>query len=1185
MRKVKFKTVKELYGLETQMTTAKDGCPRSVNEADGAVRLKMESSISKNQIGGNFPSGKFQDIEESGTCNMRTAIPVSPRMNAKQVASLVGIKTDELSDEAFKGKADVLRSFGDADILSPSLSSTYSGRHFTGSETSNLLSACSSHDSFSGNSESKATLKASGNSEDCGVHVATNIGQTDKEISGVPRSQVIHQSEIFLNQLERSKKLECLGDNISRSSGSDYTNLMVGDRNDDADMKRMSCGSASVNGFTAMGNTSNNQSVCCGLASSHSDEMIKSSPKRPISITKDFPQEIEVLSNKSNESDVSSLTNSYPNPFSKMSAPELSEEQVESSVTRTLTFGVGELHGMHNHGESAVTVLEMNQVGPEIEASKCSDQRYLHEKSDVMVREQEHEVCLQSNSVNYNGGSDILEDEVKVCDICGDAGREDLLATCSMCIDGAEHIYCMHEKLDKIPEGNWICEECKLLEESEKARCDKFIKTDGLYERSFFNELRQNSGNPGTFSFKNNLGTNTIVSGVEESSKEVDDSTSHFSVKRSAGSLEVLSVAKRRAFETSTESPRLSTPRSKTLVCRDNSNKNLNKREIRATHAATCGDQSFESTKEYPSVSAAKSTKFHPRSQVIQGSLFKSKSFEGTYSKKKGKLSDGSHVQKQKFCKDAAASDHRKKETARMMCKSLSFNSDHSNTSDSAVNMLSHFDDLKKSKHASEENTTQRREYRSKLGKPFVSSTMDSSGGAASDSDKKLSSNAMSVHLSGSKCQDLKDDHENVDSALKGSKYLNNEENKAVNIVKKHVDLSTEASNAIRENNSHASRGYNSNSIRENNTNATFPSDGLKYLRSSLTIPYPVSVIPHPDYIWKGGIEISRNGRSSSSCYCIQAHMSIFASPKVHEVVHRLPQKILVEEVPRLSTWPTQFPKDYATEDNVALYFFAEDLESYRRKYKTLLEFLINKDLALKANLDGVELLIFPSNLLPEKFQRWNALLYLWGVFRGRGINYSESTNLSGVLPRIDSNLKRKRDTKERQEIENKVDVEDSKDQHSNSTSVEGETECKRTKSCEKNSSGYVTYPDDGFLSQKNGNGSRFSSDGLGCGGAYDMFVPTEKQVLTINNKGQPESVEKRVLTINDVDQSNHGAPNLELSLGSETSSMKQKKYSESKSRLEKDNSHDYADKFSPSLSLSLALPCLNEEPDKSSLL
>jgi len=30
--------------------------------------------------------------------------------------------------------------------------------------------------------------------------------------------------------------------------------------------------------------------------------------------------------------------------------------------------------------------------------------------------------------------------QVKVCDICGDAGREDFLAICSRCADGAEHM-------------------------------------------------------------------------------------------------------------------------------------------------------------------------------------------------------------------------------------------------------------------------------------------------------------------------------------------------------------------------------------------------------------------------------------------------------------------------------------------------------------------------------------------------------------------------------------------------------------------------------------------------------------------------------------------------------------------------------------------------------------------------
>lgn len=49
---------------------------------------------------------------------------------------------------------------------------------------------------------------------------------------------------------------------------------------------------------------------------------------------------------------------------------------------------------------------------------------------------------------------------------------------------------------------------------------------------------------------------------------------------------------------------------------------------------------------------------------------------------------------------------------------------------------------------------------------------------------------------------------------------------------------------------------------------------------------------------------------------------------------------------------------------------------SYERKYKSLLDGMIKNDLALKGNLKGAELLIFPSNQLPEKSQRKN-------LFRG----------------------------------------------------------------------------------------------------------------------------------------------------------------------------------------------------------
>lgn len=70
-----------------------------------------------------------------------------------------------------------------------------------------------------------------------------------------------------------------------------------------------------------------------------------------------------------------------------------------------------------------------------------------------------------------------------------------------------------------------------------------------------------------------------------------------------------------------------------------------------------------------------------------------------------------------------------------------------------------------------------------------------------------------------------------------------------------------------------------------------------------------------------------RGGKPSELCCGIQAHLSSCASPRVLEVVNKFPQKIHLNEVPRLSTWPTKFHEDGTKEDNIALYFFAQDIE------------------------------------------------------------------------------------------------------------------------------------------------------------------------------------------------------------------------------------------------------------------
>ncbi|KAK1370929.1 hypothetical protein POM88_037021 [Heracleum sosnowskyi] len=61
---------------------------------------------------------------------------------------------------------------------------------------------------------------------------------------------------------------------------------------------------------------------------------------------------------------------------------------------------------------------------------------------------------------------------LQVCDTCGDIGREYLFVVCCRCSDGAEHTYCMPKMLDKIPEGGWMCQQCK-MEERKDSSCVK----------------------------------------------------------------------------------------------------------------------------------------------------------------------------------------------------------------------------------------------------------------------------------------------------------------------------------------------------------------------------------------------------------------------------------------------------------------------------------------------------------------------------------------------------------------------------------------------------------------------------------------------------------------------------------------------------------------------------------------
>lgn len=85
---------------------------------------------------------------------------------------------------------------------------------------------------------------------------------------------------------------------------------------------------------------------------------------------------------------------------------------------------------------------------------------------------------------------------------------------------------------------------------------------------------------------------------------------------------------------------------------------------------------------------------------------------------------------------------------------------------------------------------------------------------------------------------------------------------------------------------------------------------------------------------------VQKSGRSVEFFDGIQAHLSTCVSPKVPEVVNKLPYKVLLDEVPRSSAWPAQF-QNQATEENIALYFFAKDIDRFAFTYlKSILSYI-----------------------------------------------------------------------------------------------------------------------------------------------------------------------------------------------------------------------------------------------------
>ncbi|CAN7005622.1 hypothetical protein BRARA_C00734 [Brassica rapa] len=762
----------------------------------------------------------------------------------------------------------------------------------------------------------------------------------------------------------------------------------------------------------------------------------------------------------------------------------------------------GQEDGILPESEKLGSQGDIDKEEPSVEGSTPSGQNGKDVKSSKSASESVSSAMSESES-----DSEMVLHDVKVCDICGDAGREDLLAICTGCSDGAEHIYCMRERLNAVPEGDWFCEECQTVAEKQKQEAKRKRETEVIL-------------------------------------------SPHSSGKRHADKIESAPDAKRQAVEDSTGSPKKPVLPRIGALSRETSFKGLDSPRGKLSHQSSFTDK----------MEGARSTgsQLHPP----KGGFLKSSSFNSSSSKPKVQLMDDDVIlPRKKIRKDSSLGNLSKS------MSSKTIDSGSSSGNDSQAKMLAskvyHSQEGKSPKqlkgrsteaNAPAASTDQKLTSRSSLGSSYANSTRDSKGlqsdgkrGSLTKQVSNLNRNRLesSVTSGGDiptngKCNareqsssqaDSKDEltstscagegvpsngnvasqdrlpwsrefrevgkkskdgfgkrqrssllshAKGLPSSQKGGETAESNETSGVsdsdlptpknaredinkgNRLRAAVDAALRKKPSFGKNrvleqcdtslasNVHPSSDKslqtqlppkmhttswpapdpykqtivtNEKQLVPSGVDAVIPSRSVELdMKPEVNIPslksvmrdWPLvsppallrsSAIPDHESIWQGNLEVRKARNQSAMHSGMQAHLSTLASPKVAEVVNKFPEKFSLNEVPRLSTWPAQFQDSGTKEDHIALFFFAKDVESYERNYKPLVDNMIKKDLALKGNLDNVELLIFASNQLPPNCQRWNMLYFLWGVFRGRKeicTNPQKNTSLpaSDVLPR-----------------------------------------------------------------------------------------------------------------------------------------------------------------------------------------
>ncbi|XP_078173207.1 ASI1-immunoprecipitated protein 2-like isoform X2 [Carex rostrata] len=684
--------------------------------------------------------------------------------------------------------------------------------------------------------------------------------------------------------------------------------------------------------------------------------------------------------------------------LSKLAKPSLVSDEIEEKMTPGTVLADG------NEADKTTSKQEDEAIKVDMTDDKCENSKNPSSSGE------------EKDKIAEAESSDEVEDDVKVCDICGDVGQEDLLAFCTRCSDGAEHTYCMRVMMKKLPEGEWLCEECQIEVQAEKQK-DKqkaVAKSDERREKkteakvpekkpprrlnSYFQRKEEN---------QEELKKLEPACDKKMESKVVSKKTE--TNTESADPNKTESVVKKKQLAETKKMDTIDTKKPEPIDAKKIEAVEMKKNLSIPTRDNSVLDSDLEKGKSGTSL---------PR-----GILSKSTSFKAP-SSKVPKVKQITEVpQIPKGSKDPASSNNLRKEPDRIISKSSSFKNPNQSATTETLKKPPPKD---KNLMNNASNINSNNKGASILGRPsigIVSPKIDSSGAAISqgpDNSLPIGRNEIkkpNVPKPSGSLLPRPDDISTcslLDSILQRNVPLAtpraprcqrcNELGHAIQSCPKDpTRLALKPSSERNGKEGLLKRPKFMDKKEPDNPMLRMdPSNGLKIDPVKTCSLLPVvfdqlksAIIPEVDLIWQGGFELVREGKQLDRFDGFQAHFSSCVSPKVPELVKRFPSHLQLEEVPRQKTWPVQFQDGRPTEKNIAIYFFARDCESYENCYMKLVESMHKNDLALRGKIDTAELLVFPSNILPEYSQRWNKLYFLWGIFRGNSTKFSKDEPIS----------------------------------------------------------------------------------------------------------------------------------------------------------------------------------------------